>query len=398
MREFRYRALSLAGETVTGLRQAPSVSALAQELSAQNLILLSGRPTFGLFGRGGRIRRQDLLDFTLHMATSLGAGIPVIQALRDVEAGMSGQRFGAVIKALREEISSGSQVAEAMSHHPDVFPELYLALVSAGESSGNLDATLAELVTHLEWSTDLQGKIKKALLYPGILASATLGLFLLMVVFVIPRFMAVFQELDYELPTLTLRVLAVGSFFQHWWPFLVGGVAALVIGLRLVKRSERGRYELDRLTLSLPVVGGFRRQLALSRFARNFAMLFGSGLDILRVLTLLQRVVTNSVVAAEIAEARRRVVSGDTLARAFAGSPNFPPLLKRLISVGEQSGNLDATLTKAADYLDKELPRAIKRLFTVLEALIIVLLGALIAVSALSMLLPIFQIQGQITK
>ncbi len=397
MKEFRYRALSAGGETVTGMRQAVDVAALARELTAQNMILLEGRPSLRLLG-GGRVKRRDLLDFTLHMATSLGAGIPVIQALRDAEAGMAGQGFARVIKELREEISSGSQVAEAMSHHPDVFPELYLALVAAGESSGNLDGTLAELVRYLEWADDLNGKVKQALIYPAILATATLGLFLLMIAFVIPRFMEVFQELDYELPTLTRRVLAVGSFFRHWWPFLLGGVFALVTGLRMLARSERGRFALDRLLLDLPIVGGFRRNLALSRFARNFAMLFASGIDILRVLALLERVVGNSVLAAEIAEARRRVVTGDTLSRAFAESPYFPPLLKRLIGVGEQAGSLDKTLAKAAEYLDKELPRAIKRLFTLLEAAIIVVLGALIAISALAMLLPIFQIQGQLMK
>jgi type II secretory pathway component PulF len=397
MKEFRYRALSAGGETVTGMRQAVDVAALARELTAQNMILLEGRPSLRLLG-GGRVGRRDLLDFTLHMATSLGAGIPVIQALRDAEAGMAGQGFARVIKDLREEISSGSQVAEAMSHHPDVFPELYLALVAAGESSGNIDGTLAELVRYLEWADDLNGKVKQALLYPAILASATLGLFLLMIAFVIPRFMEVFQELDYQLPTLTLRVLAVGSFFRHWWPFLLGGAFALVTGLRMLARSERGRFALDRLLLSLPIVGGFKRNLALSRFARNFAMLFASGIDILRVLALLERVVGNSVLAAEIAEARRRVVTGDTLSRAFAESPYFPPLLKRLIGVGEQAGSLDKTLAKAAEYLDKELPRAIKRLFTLLEAAIIVVLGGLIAISALAMLLPIFQIQGQLMK
>jgi type IV pilus assembly protein PilC len=397
MREFRYRALSAGGETVTGMRQAADVAALARELGAQNLILLEGRPSLRLFG-ANRVQRRDLLDFTLQLATSLGAGIPVIQALRDAEAGMAGQGFARVIKDLREEISSGSQVAEAMSHHPDVFPELYLALVAAGESSGNLDGTLAELVSYLEWADELSSKVKQALLYPAILAAATIGLFLLMITFVIPRFLEVFQELDYQLPTLTLRVLATGEFLRHWWPFLLGGVAVLVTGLRMLARTRRGRFTLDRLLLELPVIGGFRRNLALSRFARNFAMLFASGIDILRVLTLLERVVDNSVLAAEIAAARQRVVTGDTLARAFAETPYFPPLLKRLIGVGEQAGSLDKTLAKAAEYLDKELPRALKRLFTLLEAAIILVLGGLIAISALSMLLPIFQIQGQLLK
>ncbi|MBM4117537.1 type II secretion system F family protein [bacterium] len=397
MREFRYRALSAGGETVTGMRPAADVAALARDLTAQNLILLEGRPSLRL-GGVSRVRRRDLLDFTLHMATSLGAGIPVIQALRDAEAGMAGQGFARIVKELREEISSGSQVAEAMSHHPDVFPELYLALVAAGESSGNLDGTLGELVRHLEWADDLSSKVKQALMYPALLATATLGLFLLMIIFVIPRFLEVFQELDYQLPTLTLRVLAVGSFFRHWWPFLLGGAFGLAWGWRLLYRSERGRYAIDHLLLRLPIVGGFQRNLALARFARNFAMLFASGIDILRVLALLQRVVGNSVLAAEVAAARQRIVTGDTLAHAFADSPHFPPLLKRLIGVGEQAGSLDKSLAKAAEYLDKELPRALKRLFTLLEAAIIVVLGALIAISALAMLLPIFQIQSQLLK
>ncbi len=402
MREFRYRALKVTGETITGFRQSLNSMTLGQELATQNLILLDSKPQLKLLGASlklrGRIKRRELRDFTLHMATCLSSGIPIVTALRDIEVSMAGHRIGEIIVDIREEISSGSQVAEALAHHPEAFSDLYIALIRAGEGSGSLDVTFAELVNYLEWSDELQSKVRQAMIYPAILASAAVGLFLLMVVFVIPRFMGIFSELDYELPLLTQRVMAVGDAVNTWWPLILSFVALVVFAFKWAKRSPQGRYAIDKTMLRLPVVGGFTHKLVLSRFSKNFVMLFGAGVDIIRVLEMLQLIVGNSVIAKEIADARERVLTGETLAEAFEESPSFPPLVRRLIAVGESTGSLDTTLGKAAEYLDKEIPRKLKQIFTLAEAGIILILGGMIAVCALALLLPIFSVQSQIMK
>ncbi len=400
MREFRYRALTPAGEMVAGIRQAPDAGDLARQMMAQNLVLLDTRPTLGSLGRtfsgAGRAGRRELRDLTLHLATCLGAGVPVLTALRDFEQATSSNAFRDVLVDIREEIASGTQVAEALARHPEVFSDVYLAMVRAGQDSGKLDECFSELVSYLEWVDDLRGKSKQAMVYPAILLSGVVGLFMLLLLYVIPRFMTIFGEADFKLPTLTLKVLAFWQLMRHLWPLLVIGIVLLAIGFTLFKRTPRGRYVIDLVLLRLPIVGRFARKLALARFARHFSLLFSSGTDLLRLLGLLQKVVGNAVIEKELVTIRERVVTGETLTASFALSPWFPPLIQRLIAVGEKTGNLDTALLKAAQYLDEELPRDLQQAFKVLEAVVIAVLGGLIAVAALSLLLPILQMRSQL--
>jgi len=400
MREFRYKALTSTGETISGIRRSEDSTSLTKELFAQNLILLESRQTLGSLGNAfsfaGRAGRRELRAFTLHLATSLSAGIPVIPALRDFESETKSGAFRDVISDLREEISSGAQVSEALVKHPEVFSEVYIAMISAGQESGNLAEAFAELVDYLEWFDDLQGKTKQAMVYPAILLLGVLSLFLLMMLYVLPRFLGLFEGMEVQLPSLTRNVMSVFDNFSVWWPLYVGLVISSVMGWNLLYRTERGRFAIDTLMLRLPVVGGFVHKLALSRFSRHFSLLFASGTDLLRLLLLLRKVVGNAVLAKELTMIHDRVTTGETLASSFALSPWFPPLIQRLVAVGEKTGQLDKTLQKAAEYLDKEIPRALKQAFMILEAIIIAILGGLIAISALSILLPIFELRSNL--
>jgi type II secretory pathway component PulF len=400
MREFRYRALTRSGEMVVGIRQASDSATLATQILSQNLVLLDSRPTLGSFGKtfsgAGRAGRRELRDFTLHLATCLGAGVPVITALRDFESATISKSFRDVLVDIREEIAGGTQIAEALSRHTETFSEVYLAMVHAGEDSGKIAECFAQLVAYLEWNDDLRGKSQQALVYPAILMGGIAGLFTLLLLFVIPRFAAVFEAAHFELPALTRSVLNFWTLMRHGWPFLVIGIVASVVAFNGVKRTPRGRYLLDKLLLRLPVVGSFAHRLALSRFARHFALLFGTGTGLLQLLELLQRVVGNAVLERELADIRTRVVTGETLTASFAPSPWFPPLIQRLIAVGEKTGNLDTTLMKAAQYLDAELPRDLQRAFKIFDALVLIILGGLIVVAVMSLLMPILQMRGEL--
>jgi len=400
VKEFHYRAISSNGELVAGIRRARDSESLGQQLFAQNLTLLNARQTLGSLGLAfsfaGRAGKKDLRDFTIHCAMCLGAGIPMLTALRDYEIESAKGAFKNIISDIREEISSGAQVDEAFAKHPEVFSEIYIAMLSAGQQSGNLDESFEELISHIEWNDDLNSQSKQAMVYPAILMSGVLGLFLLMMLYVIPRFMGVFSEQDFELPTLTVKVMNAGDMFGAYWPFMLVGIAAIWAGLTAARRTEQGRYITDLIWLKTPVVGGFAHKLALSRFSRQFSLLFASGVDLLRVLRLLQRVVGNAAMARELGVIHDRVTGGETLAASFALTKHFPSLVTRLISVGEKSGSLDATVIKAAEYYDKELPRALKQAFTVLEAIIIAVLGGLVVLFALALLMPIFEMRSQI--
>ncbi len=400
MREFRYRALGPGGQTLTGLRHAPDAESLGRVLFEQNLILLDCRQPLSSLWRaspfGGRVSHGELRDFTLHLATSLGAGVAIMTALRDFEDGDCSVTFGSVVTDIREEIGGGAQVGDALAKHPRIFGDIYVSLVRAGQRSGNLDKNFEELVEYLEWIGDLRARTRQAMIYPLILVSGLVGLFLLLMLFVLPRFVTIFADQDFELPTLTKRVIGSWDFLRHWWPLIVGGLGLGTVGTIMATRSRSGRYLWNLFLLRLPVIGPFRHKMALSRCTRHFSLLLGSGIDLLSVLRLLGDVVGDAVLEAELHAIRKRVTTGETLAQSFAESSWFPALIQRLVAVGEQSGSLDSTLLKAAEFLDKEIPRALQKAFTLFEAVVMIALGAMIALFALSLLLPILQMRSQV--
>ncbi len=397
MREFRYSALTASGVTITGLRRAASADQLAGALLEQGLVLLSSRPTLGDLGGAWsparRAARRHLRSFTQHMATSLTAGVPAVTALRDYEQQCEGP-FADLMADLRAAVTSGSQLDEALARHPHVFSPVYLALVSAGQNTGGLDGAFNELTAYLEWQEDLRGQTTQALIYPAMLLVGVVGLFLLMVLFVMPRFEGLFRDSGMDLPAMTRAMLALGDFCGRWWWALLLAGAALVAAFRLAVATRRGAYARDKLLLRLPVVGTFLGKLALSRFAKTFAVIFASGVDLLRLLDLLRGVVGNRVMAAQLGTVRAQVASGLSLTEAFAAADTFPPLVQRMIAVGERTGSLDKSLLTVSGHLDKELPRDLKKAFTVFEGLVLVLLGAMVCLAALSLLMPIMSIRS----
>ncbi|MEZ4387279.1 MAG: type II secretion system F family protein [Candidatus Krumholzibacteriia bacterium] len=399
MKEFRYSALSSQGHRVNGIRTADDAGTLSMDLLEQGLIMLRCRPTMGslgqMFSKAGRAGRREQRDFTQHMATCLAAGIPAVAALGDYQERAEGA-FADIIADIRNDVSSGTALDDAFARHPFVFGPVYLAMVSAGQKSGNLDGSFEELVAYLEWQENLRAQTTQALIYPAILVVGIIGLFLLLMLFVIPRFSAMFAAVDFELPTITRRMMALGAFLGHWWWLLAIIGAGLWLGGKLGFATERGRYWRDRTVLALPVLGSFARKLALSRFAKTMAIILGSGLDLLRALDLMQGVVGNSVVARQLGAIRQRVATGETLQQAFKDADVFPPLVQRLVSVGEKTGSLDTSLRQASTYLDREIPRDLKKAFTIFEALIIAVLGVMVCVAALSLLMPIMQIKASL--
>ena len=396
MREYRYTALTTSGHTVSGVRHAPSADELAAELLGQRLILLKSRLTLGSFGNifsaSHRAARGELREFTRHMATCLRAGIPALTALGDYQANTVGT-FAEVIADIRGDVSSGTALDESLGRHPHIFSPLYLAMITAGQRSGKLDQSFDELVDYLDWNDDLRAQTSQAMIYPTLLLLAITGLFLLMMLFVIPRFEEVFAVADFAMPPLTLYMLALGHWMGHWWWLLLGGVGAAAAAISFYTRTERGALLRDRVLLGTPVLGPFMSKLALSRFSKTFSLIFASGVDLLQLLELLRGVVDNRVMSDALREVRTRVSSGESLHEAFAKFTVFPPLVQRLIAVGEQTGSLDTSLRSASSYYDKELPRDLKRAFTVFEALVIVLLGVLVCVAALALLMPIMSLR-----
>jgi type II secretory pathway component PulF len=399
VREFRYSALTAAGQTVSGVRRAVNAEELASELLQQGLVLLGTKRTLGAwtqaFSPAHRAAKKEMRDFTQHMATCLSAGITAVQAIADFQETTEGP-FYEILNDLKGDVSSGTQLDEALSRHPDFFPPVYLALVAAGQNSGGLDDAFDELVRYLEWSEDLRAQTTQALIYPAMLLTGIIGLLLLMMLFVMPRFESIFEGANFELPTLTVRMMAAGEFMGNWWWAIFGGIAGITVAVQSWFATEPGALFRDGMMLRLPVIGQFQTKLALSRFAKTFALIFGSGVDLLRLLDLMGGVVGNRVIAKEIATIRLRVATGESLTEAFQGAPVFPPLVQRLVAVGEKTGTLDTSLMKVSQHLDKEIPRDLKKAFSIFEGVVIAVLGVLVCVAALSLLMPIMSIRADV--
>lgn len=399
MNEYRYNALTATGQTVTGVRQAVDAEELARELMNQGLVVLRTSRTFGSLGKmfspGHRKARQELKEFTQHMATCLGAGITAVSAIGDFQATTTGF-FHEVLGDIKGDVSSGTQLDEAFSRHPKLFGPVFLALVAAGQNSGGLDDAFEELVSYLEWSEDLRSQTTQALIYPAMLMSGIMGLFLLMMFYVMPKFAGIFSDSNFELPALTVNVMAFGEFMITWWWAIFGSLGAAIVGMKMYFATDAGAFRRDGWMLRLPVIGGFQRKLALSRFAKTFALIIASGVDLMKVLDLMTGVVGNLVMAKEISTVRQRVATGQSLTEAFEDADLFPPLVLRLIAVGEKTGSLDTSLRKVSDHLDKEIPRDLKKAFTIFEGVVIAVLGLMVCVAALALLMPIMSVGADI--
>lgn len=406
MPTYKYKATNDAGKTVKGILTAGSEEELESALENQSLYLISAKETSkrAAFAEGGapggrgkivriRVKRADLLSFTMHLATIIGAGIPILQGLDDMIEETENPHFKRVIRGIRNQIEEGSSISEAFGQHPEAFSELYIAILKSGESTGRLDEVLREIAKFLEWQDELVGTIKQATTYPIIVLCALMGLIGVLFTFVLPRFLTIFDSFNIPLPLPTRIVIAISSFFQNFWWLLLAGIIAAFVGLRTANRTPSGRMVLDRIKLKIPVFGELMRKIALSRFSHYLATLFGAGVNIMNALEVVEHVVGNMVLSEVVRKARLQVGTGQSVAGALRESKEFSQMVVRMVMIGETTGNLEETLQKVAEYYDREVPQTIKRLFTVLEGLVIIALGVVVLFVVLSVILPMLSLQ-----
>ncbi len=406
MPTYKYKATNDEGKTIKGLFTAEGEEELESALDNQNLYLISaketnkkGAPAGGSApaGRGRTVRahvnRSELISFTVHLATIIGAGVPLLQGLDDMIEETENPRFKSVIRGIKSQIEEGSSISEAFEQHPEVFNELYIAILKSGETTGRLDEVLREIVKFLEWQDELVGTIKQATTYPIIVMCALGGLICIMFTFVLPRFLSIFDGFNIPLPLPTRIVIAISSFFQNFWWLLLAGIIAAFVGLRAANRTPQGRMVLDRIKLKIPVFGELSRKIALSRFSHDLASLFGAGVNIMNALEVVERVVGNAVLADVVRKARLQVGAGQSVAGALRESKEFSPMVVRMVTIGETTGSLEETLQRVAEYYDREVPQTVKRLFTALESLVIILLGVVVLFVVLSIILPMLSLQ-----
>jgi type IV pilus assembly protein PilC len=395
---YRFRARDLEGSTHRGEVTAPDREAAEERLRDEGRFVLELEEAEETGGGGlvfGGVSRQDLILFTLQLATSLDAGIGILQSLAGVQEATS-PPLARIVRDLRERVRAGASLSDALEHHEDVFGRLYINMVDAGEETGSVEEVLFEIASYLEWQEELISDLRQLAIYPAVVFLGVAALVVVLFNFVLPRLLGTVQELGVELSAPTRFLIVTSDAFSTWWPLMIVAVLAAAGGFLVARRTERGRYALDWLLLRVPVVGNVHRKVALSRFAHNLSTLYSAGVGILRSLELVEAVVGNAVIEERLRAAREQVGMGSSLTEALSGSREFPKLVLQMISVGERTGSLDQSLQKVREFYDREIPRTVDRFFSILEPALIMLMGGLIALVALGVYLPIYSVIQQI--
>lgn len=396
---FEYTAISPNGETLRGTMEAVSVELVIAKLQEAGNIPIDARVagSGGLslsslsFGRQG-INQREVGQFTQQLATLLGAGLPLDRSLQVLAELSENDRLRKLIAGVRDRVREGGALSEALEAQHGTFSRLYINMVRAGEVGGTLDTTLERLADYLERSKDLKDSVISAMIYPAILLVMALGSLILLLAFVIPQFAPIFEELGGELPLLTKIVLAAGTIVQKFWWGLIVIIAAAVIWFRRMMVDPPRRLRWDGWTIKLRWVGDLITKLETARLSRTLGTLLTNGVPLLSALTISRNVVANTVMKQNVVEATEQVQTGGGLARNLAKGKHFPAFALQMISVGEETGQLDQMLIKVADAYDREVRTTVDRLLALLVPVMTLLLAGMIGMIVMSILLAILSI------
>jgi len=382
------------GKVVRGETRAGSASIVQANLRRQGIS--GAKVKKRSFARGGRVSDKDIAIFTRQLATMLRSGVPLLQAFDIAIKGSSNPAMARLLNEIRTDVESGSSLAQAFRKHPTHFDSLYANLVGAGEQSGALDALLDRLATYREKILAIKSKIKGALFYPVAVVSVAFGVIAVMMLFVIPQFKSVFSSFGAELPAPTEFVLTLSDFFMAYWYLIFGSMAAAAIGLGVsYKRSPQMQFALDRLLLQFPVIGDIIRKATVARWTRTLSTMFAAGVPLVESLDSVGGAAGNRVYQLATKQIQNEVSTGTGLTVAMQNTGVFPVMVMQMVSIGEESGQLDAMLGKVADFFEREVDDAVEALSQLLEPLIIVFLGTVVGGLVVAMYLPIFKL-GQV--
>jgi len=401
MPAFRYRALSPAGEAQQGLLDASDLDQAVERLHNMGLVPVRLEPQ-GAQKHGTdripflqkRVAPRDLILFTRQLETMLDSGLPILSSLESLHEQTTHARLKPAIDRVRSDVEQGSTLTEALRRQPDCFPRIYVNLVNAGEEGGLLAQMLDRVATLLEYEAETDQRVRSATFYPTLIVTE-LGLaFLVLIKFVLPRFASLFRKFDAQLPLPTRVLIGLSDFFEkQWLPFLFF-LACAAAGAVLWSRTERGRVAIDRFVITVPIFGPIFLMTIMSRFSRVLAALLASGIPIVQALDIVRGVVGNRVVETEIDKMRDGVVAGMGLAEPLKGSPVIPPLVVKMLSVGEETGAVDKMLNRVSRYYDQDVDYAVKNLSTAIEPVLLIILGAAVLFTALAVFLPLWNLMN----
>jgi type IV pilus assembly protein PilC len=389
---YTYKAIDGRGKSVMGRVEAVNLFDLEQRLLRMELDLVSGAPSSsGLRFLGGRVTRQDLINFCFHLEQLASAGVPVLEGLMDLRESIENPRFREVVSGVLEAIEGGKTLSAALAEFPQVFGKVFVSLVRSGEQTGKLPAVLKSLTETLKWEDELAAQTKKLMLYPAFVGSIVLVVTFFLMIYLVPQMTGFIRNMGQDIPLQTRILIGVSNFFvNYWWavilaPFVAWGALKVAI-----YRNPAIEYAIDHYKLKVPLIGPILRKIILSRFASSFAMMYSSGITVLDAIRSCEEIVGNKPIEQALKTAGQQIAEGKNLTAAFQDLNIFPPLVIRMLRIGEGTGALDTSLLNVAYFYNREVRESIGRVQAMIEPAMTILLGALLGWVMLSVLGPVY--------
>jgi type IV pilus assembly protein PilC len=401
---FTFKALDLSGVSTRGEVEAENKQHVASQLRAKGLIVVDIEQKKGsgdvgdIMARFKRVKSQELTIATRQLSTMISSGMSLLRSLYVLEEQVENDKLQEALQQVRMDVEAGISFAEALARHPKIFNELYVAMVAAGETGGILEETLKRVADQLEKDDSLRRQVKAAMMYPALIGGFAVTVLIALVVFLVPVFEKIFKDFGGELPAITKFTVMLSHLFLHQWYVVIGGVAGTVFAFKKWKATTRGREQWDRFKLRVPwQIGDIVQKVCLARFSRTYSALIAAGVPMLQAIEITGKTSGNKVVEKAMDGVRESVKSGGTIAAPMRDEPSaFPLMVTQMIAVGEETGALESMLSKIADFYEDEVAAALKALTSILEPLMIVVVGAIVGFIVVSMYLPMFKVYDQI--
>jgi type IV pilus assembly protein PilC len=399
---FTYKAVDRAGIPSAGEIAGASADAVTQLLKGQGLTVMDLKEKksgmqMELRLLPKRIKPSELTVMTRQLATMISSGMTLLRAFYVLEEQIENEKLAETVSAVREQVESGTSFSEALAEHPKVFSPLYVAMVRAGEAGGVLESALERVADQLEKDDALRRQVKSAMAYPTVVLCFAMMVLIGMIAFIVPVFVGVFKDFGGELPMITKFTVGLSHMVTGQWYILIGVAVGGVIGFRKWRTSSWGRPQWDRLRLRTPAkIGQTAQKIALARWSRTFSALYSAGVPIMQAIDVTGKTAGNAVLEEAMEAVIESVKSGGSIAAPLKDAPIFPAMVAQMIAVGEETGNLDAMLTKVADFYEDEVAAAIKALTSILEPIMIVLVGGIVGFIVVAMYMPMFKVYDAI--
>lgn len=395
---YTYKAINATGRVVQGRLDAINVIDLEMRLKRMDLDFINGDlvKSSGLLNRIS-VTRPELINFCFHLEQLTRAGVPIIESLNDLRDSMENPRFREVITGMVESVEGGKTLSQALGEHPSVFDDVFVSLIRAGEDTGTLPGVLENLVESLKWQDELAAHTKKLVMYPAFLGTVVVAITLFMMLYLVPKMASFIRNMGQELPTQTKILIATSNFFVNYWYIVIFTPILLSIGLwTLIRTNPHVRYRFDEFKLGIPYIGEILRKIILSRFAAVFAMMYQSGITILDSIKSCEDVVGNLVIRDGLHKVGELIGEGQNVTAAFHDAGLFPPLVIRMLRVGESTGELDKALRNVSYFYNRDVRESIERVQAMIEPVMTVTIGLILGWIMLAVLGPIYDIITQL--